>query len=179
MTPDTTAANSRRTRSIRRAALSLGGALLLTSLLAGCAAPASPADPGDAIPVEPDGGTGAEQPAIPEELEVCAEKFPQAFELPDTADVEILPGDWPAAPDGSTLCLTSEGFGEPPMESLSYVTDASPEEIVAYYESALAAYALERSPGAGGEMLSGSGAGIGFQIQPAEGSFVIALAPAE
>lgn len=153
------------------AGLALAAVLLA---LAGCSAtdtaPASP-DP----VAESDETSENAQSDVPEE---CATAFPQAFAAPDLSDVEALPADWPDPPPGSTLCLTSSGLGDAATESLSYVTDAEAAAVLTHYEQALAGYATERTPSpTGGEMLTGDGSGIGFQVQPGAGTVVVVIQP--
>ena len=162
-----------------RGALSAGLLVLLVGLV-GCTAAGGPAAQPDATVAPTDTATdttgGDASDAAPEE---CATAFPQAFTAPDLAEVEALPAGWPDPPEGSTLCLTSSGLGEAAIESISYATEAAEAAVLAHYEQELAAYAVERTPSpTGGEMLTGDGAGIGFQVQPGEGSIVIVLQPA-
>lgn len=157
--------------SLRNGGIPLLGAVLLIAL-AGCAATDGPGEPAGAVAASPAGEALAGAP------EECATAFPQAFTAPDLAEVAALPADWPEPPDGATLCLTASGFGGAATESISYVVEGDEATILEHYEQALAAYAVERTPSpTGGEMLAGEGRGIGFQVQPGEGGFVIVIQP--
>lgn len=150
-------------------------ALALIAALAGCTAEGGPSDSADADAAVTDTATQSSESGAPEE---CAAPFPQAFTVPDIAEVQALPAEWPDPPPGSTLCLTSSGLGGAAIESLSYASETPEAAILAHYEQVLAAYAVERTPSpTGGEMLTGDGAGIGFQVQPGVGSFVIVIQP--
>lgn len=166
-----------------RGALSAGLLLLLVGL-GGCTAEGGPAAQPDATVAPTDTTTETSTDTTTEDSpdaapEECATAFPQAFTAPDLAEVDALPADWPDPPEGSTLCLTSSGLGEAAIESMSYATEAAEAAVLTYYEQALAAYTVERTPSpTGGEMLAGDGGGIGFQVQPGEGSIVIVVQPA-
>lgn len=161
----------------RARALSLGAVALLT-VLVGCSAASEPADTaaGSEPPAAADDPSGDEQAAeVPDE---CVDAFPQAIGPADLEDVAALPADWPDPPAGSTLCLTASGLGSPATETMSYATPADEAGVLAHYEGALTGFSVERTPSpTGGEMLTGDGAGIGFQIQPGAGTVVIVLQP--
>lgn len=161
-----------RRRAFARRAVVTGAVVTAVALfLAGCSgAP----DAEGTEPVEqavPDTETGA-----PEE---CGTAFPHAMGIPDPAEVESLPADWPEPPAGSTLCLTASALGDG-GESLSYATEASADAVLAHYEDALAGYAVWRETApTGGEMLAGDGETVSFQVRAGDGTIVIALLSAE
>lgn len=157
----------RRGASARRAVVAGAVVTSVVLFLAGCSgAPQTEGtDAADEAVADPEAGA-------PEE---CAADFPYAMGIPDPADVESLPSDWPEPPAGSTLCLTASALGDG-GESLSYVTDASAEVVLSHYEGALDGYAVSRevSP-TGGELLNGEGDAVSFQIRAGDGTIVIAL----
>jgi len=153
----------------------------LSLVLSGCSAqPAS--DGSEQQSTAPaDGTMPADEPgAQPTEgvSEECLAVFPAAGAGTGAPDASsVLPAGWPDAPEGSELCLTSTGFGDNPTKAASYVTDLGADELIAHYEQALADAKPERipSPLGGGDMLEGSAHGVGFQIKPADGGFVISV----
>lgn len=156
-------------------------ALAVVLALAGCTGGGEPETVdagGDEVVDETGGGsgeTGGGSGDVPPE---CLEAALPAVGPASLDDVALLPADWPTPPAGSTLCVTTEGFGDLPTESLSYATSASPDEVLAHYEAQLAAYAPAREPSpTGGEALVGQRDDLAFQLRAADGSFVLVLAP--
>lgn len=154
-----------------------GLAAVTLALLVGCAgatggagAPALARD--DPAPTSPE---SIEQPSadVPEE---CAEAFPLAFAPADIADIALQPADWPAPPDGATLCATAETLGGG-TETASYAFDEPIEAALGHYESALTGYELHRADGAesgtGWATLDGTGSDVSFQVREADGGFVL------
>lgn len=121
------------------------------------------------------GGGGDDDPAgdVPEE---CRGPFPQAFGTPDLGDISMLPDGFPDPPVTAVLCLTSETVGGQ-TETASYATEASEEEILAGYESALASYdATREQDGVGRPIVTATAGEVFLQVTPQEGGFVIAFA---
>ncbi|OUZ11703.1 hypothetical protein BHE97_04135 [Aeromicrobium sp. PE09-221] len=154
-----------------RATAWVGGVSVLLALTA-CSSPADDTaeEDRDEVVVE-DTADGVEVPAE------CREAYAYAAAGGSLDDIEALPDGWPAAPGGSTLCVTADGGS---VETASYVTAAPIEEVLAYYERELAGdYEVVRVDGAengtGYDSLDGSGEAIGFQIRESDGGFVIAF----
>jgi hypothetical protein len=125
----------------------------------------------DALPDErpggrPDGpvapiGTGLD-PA-------CATAFELATKAPDLADAAVIPSDWPAAPEGSTLCVVLQTSDENAV--LQYLTTATPDEVLDAWEPLLSQYELVRGDGIGGNpILNATSADLEFAIQTDAGT---------
>lgn len=157
----------------------LAAALAALALLAaGCggddAEPTPGADGGG--PAVTDGGDGGGDDALGEVPEECKEPFPLAIGTPDLGEVTLLPDGFPDPPVDAVLCLTSETIGGQ-NESVSYASEASEEEILAGYESALASYdAVREADGLGRPIVTATAGDVFVQVTPQDGGFVIALA---
>lgn len=128
--------------------------------------PGGPGGPGESG--QPGGREG-----VPEE---CATAFPQAIAEPDLSEVSLVPDGFPEPPVAATLCLTSETVGGR-NETASYATDATADEVVAGYESALASFGASRSTdGVGRPVVIAAADGVVIQVTPQDGGFVIAFA---
>lgn len=159
----------------------LGIAVLLPLGLASCGGSDEPAagesvsesgsESGDAAGTVEEGASTA-----PEE---CRDAFPMAMVMPDLADVAMIPADFPEPPVDATLCQTSSTL-EGNMESADYATDASAEEVLAAYETALAPYGAARSEdGMGRPMIAGEAdGGVFIQVTPKDGGFSLVFAKA-
>ncbi|WP_019143820.1 hypothetical protein [Aeromicrobium massiliense] len=160
----------------RRAALSMAAtALVLASALSACgpseesaaSSPISAADAKDDLEdIQKDAG-------VPEE---CAEAFPLAMTKPDLADVKLVPASWPEPPVDATLCSTSE-LMDGSQESLDYATEASADEVLEAYKTALADFgATIDDQGTGIKMVVGEADGTSFQVRPQDGGFIVFFA---
>lgn len=158
-------------------ALALGGIALV-----GCAEQIHPAasDPPviDVEDEQPDDADSPREAGVPEE---CIEAFPYVFAPADIADVSQLPADWPEAPEGAVLCMTASGGS---IETADFATEASFEEVAAYYEQALIGRGeSERVSGAdngtGWDALGGSVDGVHYQVQERDTGYRIAFGGAE
>lgn len=159
---------------MRRVSAALAG-LSLALVIAGCgddpeesSAPSGLDEPGDSA-VE-DAADGADVP------EACRIPFPQAFAAADVADLALMPADFPEPPVEATLCITAETVGGA-NETASYATEASAEEVLAGYESALADFdAVRDQDGIGRPIVTANGGGVTIQVTPQDGGFVLAFA---
>lgn len=110
-------------------------------------------------------------PGVPEE---CADFF--AMAPADLGDVDLVPASWPEPPVDATLCVTTT-TADNSQESLDYATEATAEEVLSGYETALAAYDVERAEdGLGRPILAGNADGVGFQVSASDGTFSIVFA---
>lgn len=119
-------------------------------------------------------GDGGDDAAgdVPEE---CRGPFPQAFGTPDLGQISLLPDGFPDPPVEAVLCLTSETVGGQ-NETASYATDASEEEVLAGYESALASFGAAReTDGIGRPIVTATAGDVFLQVTPQEGGFVLAF----
>jgi hypothetical protein len=156
----------------RRVALAVAGtALALTGTLSACGgSDESPtSSPVSAEDAKDDLNDIAADAGVPEE---CAEAFPLALSKPDLANVKLKPSSWPEPPVDSTLCATSE-IMDGGQESLDYATDASADEILSAYESALAAFSPTKEDKGAGMALYGEADGTSFQVTPKDGGFTL------
>lgn len=147
----------------------------LALLAAGCGDDDTEPSPTPGVEADDGGGGGDDDLAgdVPEE---CRGPFPQAFGTPDLGDISMLPDGFPDPPVAAVLCLTSETVGGQ-TETASYATDASEEEILAGYESALASYdATREQDGVGRPIVTATAGEVFLQVTPQEGGFVIAFA---
>ncbi|XBB65911.1 hypothetical protein ABFU82_17555 [Nocardioides sp. WV_118_6] len=162
----------------------LAAALAALALIAaGCGdddtEPTPGADGGGPAVTEDGGGDGGGDGGddvlgdVPEE---CKEPFPLAIGTPDLGDVTLLPDGFPDPPVEAVLCLTSETIGGQ-NETASYATEASEEEVLAGYESALASFAATReTDGIGRSIVTATAGDVFVQVTPQDGGFVIAFA---
>lgn len=149
-----------------------GFAAATLAALVGCAAAGDGADGLDAaddpVPLSDD--------AYADVPEGCRENYPFAALPADIADVGLQPVDWPAPPADATLCLTTDTVGGS-IESAAYATNAAIDDVLAHYESALAAYDVFRTSGAdngtGYETLDGTAGDVEFQIRESDGGFLL------
>jgi hypothetical protein len=97
---------------------------------------------------------------------------PGAADAPDLADITLMPADWPEPPVDAMLRRTS-GTAADNLQSLDYVTEATADEVLAAYESALASYGAVREDHGGGEMVWGSAGEVAFQVIAQPGGFTV------
>ncbi|WP_377325237.1 hypothetical protein ACFJIY_09665 [Pimelobacter simplex] len=125
--------------------------------------------------VEADGGSDGGDDAAGDVPEECRGPFPQAFGTPDLGQISLLPDGFPDPPVEAVLCLTSETVGGQ-NETASYATDASEEEVLAGYESALASFGAAReTDGIGRPIVTATAGDVFLQVTPQEGGFVLAF----
>jgi hypothetical protein len=106
------------------------------------------------------------QDAAPRE---CAEAFPTATAAPSLADAPTVPSDWPATPEGSTLCVVMQTSDTNAV--LQYVTTTTPDQVLDGWEPLLAGYELVRSDGIGDNpILNATSASLEFAIQTDAGT---------
>jgi hypothetical protein len=106
------------------------------------------------------------QDAAPDE---CAEAFPSATVAPSLGDAPTVPGDWPAAPEGSTLCVVMQTSDTNAV--LQYVTSLTPDQVLDGWEPLLAGYELARSDGIGDNpILNATSPTLEFAIQTDAGT---------
>ncbi|MCR1783858.1 hypothetical protein KVF89_15060 [Nocardioides carbamazepini] len=166
-----------------RAAVAAAAALVSLTTLAACGGGDDGADDGGDGVAETTGGdpggtveegTGDDDgPAgVPDE---CGEAFPQALGPADVADLALLPDGFPDPPVEATLCITAETVGGS-QETASYATDATAEEILAGYETALASYgAVRDQDGIGRPIVTAADGDLDIQVTPQDGGFVLAF----
>lgn len=155
---------------IRRMPVAATLVLLATLALAGCTAPAPAYDEPVPMPDETAAGTTL----------ACEEAYPSALGEPDISAATILPADWPQGPPGSTLCSAYQTSDVSAV--VQYVTNLTPDEVLAYYEPLLAEYSPVISEGVGdAPILNGSQGEFEFAIQtdPDRGGFLLAAALVE
>ncbi|WP_418057550.1 hypothetical protein [Pimelobacter simplex] len=161
----------------------LAAALAALALIAaGCGdddtEPTPGADGGGPAVTEDGGGDGGGDgdDALGDVPEECKEPFPLAIGTPDLGDVTLLPDGFPDPPVEAVLCLTSETIGGQ-NETASYATEASEEEVLAGYESALASFdATRETDGIGRSIVTATAGDVFVQVTPQDGGFVIAFA---
>ncbi|WP_436698867.1 hypothetical protein [Nocardioides sp. BYT-33-1] len=120
-------------------------------------------------------GTGGDDgPAgVPDE---CRDAFPQALGPAELGELALLPDGFPDPPVEATLCITAETVGGA-QETASYATTASADEVLAGYETALAAYdAVRDQDGVGRPIVTATADGVVIQVTPQDGGFVLAFA---
>jgi hypothetical protein len=142
-------------RSKRTHVAAAAAALSLACLLTGCGGDddSSAADDGAAVSApatqsEDDAGD-ASGDAAGSTSEACFSAFPMGGGMtPDLGDTELVPDDFPDPPVPATLCAIT-GTGEV-GENLGYVSEATPEEVVAGYLEAFAPYGAVSEDGGHG-----------------------------
>lgn len=159
----------------RRAALALAStALALTGVLSACGGGSenTVTPPIGAEEAKDDLHDIASDSGVPEE---CAEPFPLALTKPDPASVQLTPSSWPEPPVDAVLCSTSEILdGE--QEAMGYASDASADEVLDAYESALASFNPTIEDKGAGRSLFGEADGTSFQVTPQDGGFTVFFA---
>jgi hypothetical protein len=98
-----------------------------------------------------------------------------AVEVPDLGGITLMPAGWPEPPVDATLRRTSGTTGGN-VQTLDYVTEASADEVLAAYESALVSYDAVREDHGAGEMVWGTVGDIGFQVTVEPAGFTILFA---
>jgi len=130
---------------------------------------------------EDSGGTAEEGAAaagdgaagVPED---CRDAFPQALGPADLSELALLPEGFPSPPVEATLCITAETIGGA-QETASYASRATEDEILAGYESALAAYGAAREQdGIGRPIVTATSGDVVIQVTPQDGGFALAFA---
>lgn len=154
----------------RRMPVAASLVLLATLALAACATPAPAYDEPVPTPDQPAAGTTL----------ACEEAYPSALGEPDISAATILPADWPEGPPGSTLCSAYQTSDVSAV--VQYLTNLTPDEVLAYYEPLLAKYSPVISDGIGdAPILNGSEGEFEFAIQtdPERGGYLLAAALVE
>jgi hypothetical protein len=163
-----------RTTSARRSSAALTGALLTAGLLlTACggdpeaeAAAALEAAVEDAAEEVGDTSGGGGLPEAPEE---CLEAFPLSVGGATLDDVELIPADWPAAPDGAVLCGTG-GTLEGNQAYAEYAVPLDGAALLGHYQTAFpAGYTVEPTETISGPGLSGAAGEVYFTVEPREG----------
>lgn len=106
----------------------------------------------------------------------CRDAFPQAMGPADLGELALLPEGFPDPPVEATLCITAETVGGA-QETASYASDATADETLAGYESALAPYGATRDQdGIGRPIVTATVDDVIIQVTPQDGGFVLAFA---
>lgn len=159
-----------RTLPFLRAAVTVPVALVA---LASCADETGQTGDEPVATVEEGAGVDDGPAGVPEE---CRDAFPQALGPADLGELALLPEGFPSPPVEATLCITAETVGGA-QETASYATDATAEEILAGYESALASYGATRDEdGIGRPIVTATSGEVVVQVTPQDGGFVLAFA---
>jgi hypothetical protein len=162
-----------RTAPARRtSAAALSGALLATGLLLTACGGDAEADVAAAIESATDeAAAGAEDGSagLADAPEECLGAFPLAVGGATLDDVELLPADWPVAPDGATLCGTG-GTLEGNQDYLEYAVPLEGEALLAHYRAAFpATYTVEDTETISGPGLTGAAGEVFFTVEPRDG----------
>lgn len=164
---------------MRRRSAALAAVVLAVIALAGCApegpAPEEPDDPAGIIEEQFDEPTDLDVEGMPPECAVVSVGW---YPGVDISNIENMPADWPAPPEGSTLCSTQSGGS---IQTAAYASPQEFAEIAAFYQEALpAGFTAETVSGAdngtGYDSLDGNGPGIAFQVRENDGGFTLAFA---
>lgn len=153
-----------RTMRSRLAALTVASSVLC--LVTACGG--SDADGTDAA----DGSGVVSEDAASVENEKCFAAFPMGGGMtPDLADADLLPADFPEVPVDATLCAIT-GNAEVGV-NLGYLSDATPEQVVAGYLDAFASYdAVSERRGHG---VTAEADGVTILVIPGSGKYEIHL----
>lgn len=87
----------------------------------------------------------------------------------------LMPAGWPEPPVPAVVHRTSGAAGEN-VQSIDYTTEASVDEVLAAYESALASYGAVREDNGVGEMVWGTAGDVAFQVTARAGAFTVLFA---
>jgi hypothetical protein len=157
-------------RSLTLGCLTVG--ILATT---GCAGTGDSNDRPDTVQEKATGGELSARSDAPPE---CQDAFPLALEPASLDDVTLIPSDWPQPPAGATLCGTSHTL-DGNIETLDYALAADSTDVLDAYESALPeTYTSMREDDGLGEVITGTGGGVSFEITPRDGSFTLFFNPA-
>jgi hypothetical protein len=160
---------TRRSHYLRAAV----AAPLVVAALAGCGGDAGETGDGSGGTVAEDAAAGDGAPGVPE---ACRDAFPQALGPADLSELALLPEGFPSPPVDATLCITAETIGGA-QETASYASEATEDEILAGYESALAAYGAAREQdGIGRPIVTATSGDVVIQVTPQDGGFALAFA---
>lgn len=143
--------------------------IALALALAACS-PGYSDEPGLDDPAVVDGNQDAAAP------QACLEAFPALTVAPSLGDAAVVPSDWPAAPEGSTLCVVTPTSDTNAV--LQYVTSLTPDQVLDGWEPLLAGYELVRSDGIGDSpILNATSPALEFAIQTdaATGTYFVAF----
>jgi hypothetical protein len=149
----------------------IAGALLAAGLLlTACGGDAE----ADAAVEEAVGDAVAE--GLPEAPEQCLAPFPLAVGGATLDDVDLIPADWPAAPDGAVLCGTG-GTLDGNQDYAEYAVTLDGEALLAYYQGAFpAGYTVEPTDTIGGPGLTGTAGDVTFVVEPRDGGMNLVFA---
>ncbi len=143
-------------------------ALLMTS----CSDDPEPSGAGGASGDTPgaDGGLTEVQDrfGVPEE---CRTAFPSALAAASLDDLDVVPTNWPEPPVPATLCQAS-GSLDGTIATIDYVTDVSPEEVLAAYEAALVPFEVGADRSAG---LTGQAGSTAFSVTAPAGTIRVSF----
>ena len=106
------------------------------------------------------------------ENQECFAAFPMGGGMtPDLADADLLPADFPETPVDATLCAIT-GNAEVGV-NLGYLSDATPEEVVAGYLEAFASYGAVSEDG--GHGVTAEAGDVKLLVVPGVGKYEIHL----
>lgn len=159
------------THSARRRRHRLSTAVILTAglMLAACGESTVTAKPADTdSPQQVDD--------IEEYPQECLDASILPLGPPNLSALELVPGGWPDAPAGSTLCSTSSSI-DATTEKAQYASDLPREDVLVAYEKALTGFDVARDvDGVGADVLTGTADGIGFQVGARDGAITVLFA---
>ena len=120
-----------------------------------------------------DAGADAGLPPAPEE---CLAAFPLAVGGATLDDVDLIPADWPAAPDSAVLCGTG-GTPDGNQDYAEYAVALDGEALLAHYEGAFpAGYTVEPTDTIYGPGLTGTAGEVTFVVEPRDGALNLVFA---
>ena len=164
---------------MRRQSAVIAALVLTAGALTGCASEDADSD----TPADP---AGIQEEAFDDPTDIAVDGQPPEcvavsvgwYPGVDIASLDNSPSDWPAPPEGSTLCSTSSGGS---IETASYASALGIDEILAYFKDELpSSYSAEvtsgEDNGTGYESLDGNGPGVAFQVRENDGVFTLAFA---
>jgi hypothetical protein len=166
--------------TIRRSP-ALAGALLAVGLLLTACGGDAEADAAAALDSAVEEAAGAvadaaEDAGVPPAPEECLTPFPLSVGGATLDDVELIPADWPAAPDAAVLCGTG-GTLDGNQDYAEYAVPLDGEALLAHYEAAFpAGYTVEPTDTIHGPGLTGTAGEVTFVVEPRDGGLNLIFA---
>jgi hypothetical protein len=157
------------TRSPALSAALLAAGLLLTAC-------GGDAEADTAAAVESAVEDAVEDAGLPPAPEECLTPFPLAVGVATLDDVDLIPADWPAAPDGAVLCGTG-GTLDGNQDYAEYAVPLDGAALLAYYEGVFpAGYTVEPTDTIHGPGLTGTAGEVTFVVEPRDGGLNLIFA---
>jgi hypothetical protein len=118
----------------------------------------------------------ADDAALPPAPEECLTPFPLSVGGATLDDVDLIPADWPAAPDGAVLCGTG-GTADGNQDYAEYAVPLDGEALLAYYQGVFpAGYTVEPTDTIHGPGLTGTAGDVTFVVEPRDGGLNLLFA---